>query len=90
VSLNSATIRIDLDLPVPTPQSVFDSLFDLPRGGLPCPQAELQVQVRKSCDGDVMSDKEGMRKGMRMIDEGQHRVVDVPASRTHPGHLQSA
>jgi hypothetical protein len=37
---------IDLDLPVPTPQSVLDCLFDLSSWGLPGPQAKLQVQVR--------------------------------------------
>jgi hypothetical protein len=42
---------IDSDLPVPTPQSVLDGLFDLPRGRLPGPQAKLQVQVRWLCDG---------------------------------------
>jgi hypothetical protein len=37
---------VGLDLPIPTPQSVFDGLFDLSSGGLPGSQAELQVQDR--------------------------------------------
>jgi hypothetical protein len=39
-------IVVDMDLPVATPQSVLDGLFDLPRRGLPGSQAELQVQDR--------------------------------------------
>jgi hypothetical protein len=59
VSLNSATIRIDLDLPIPTPQSVFDGLFDLSSGGLPGPQAELRCRSGSDMMGDVMGDDRG-------------------------------
>jgi hypothetical protein len=74
---------IDSDLPVPTPQSVFDGLFDLSRGGLPGSQAELQVQDRWLCIGNVMGDDWGRdRDGDG--DEGQHQVADALASRDSP------
>jgi hypothetical protein len=40
------SIVSEYDLPVSTPQSMFDGLFDLSSGGLPGSQAELQVQDR--------------------------------------------